>query len=460
MSTPTTPTAAKDSGHGGGDGVTLKIINAKDASGDGASISVTVADGLIQSISRESETAANDNCSSNNDSNSNKAEQVTVLDAEGRSISAGFIDCYARLRDPGFEKKGTIDSEARAAALNGFTTVFCSPDTDPVIDEAATVELIHRKARDTAHAKILPIAALTRGLEGTLLSELATLIAAGCVAASNADRPITDLQVLRSCMDYARTFDIVLVMNPVDYWLAGSGCAHEGATATRLGLPAIPVAAETVALSVMIELAWQTGARIHFSRITSARGAEMIGEAKREGLAISADASINHLIYEDTCLSTFDSQYRSVAPFRDIEDREGLRQAISDGTIDCICTDHAPHEHDAKLAPFPSAEPGISGFDTFLPLLLQLEHDSGIPLRQLLHCVNTAPAGIFGLASGRLETGYPADLVLFDEELEYELGAGKMLSAGHNTPLLGKTLRGKVQRTLVDGRMLAAEFSS
>lgn len=447
MSMQPTTEATNDNfhGHGGGNGAELKIINARDASGDGANISVTVDNGLIKSISRDGHGSEN---------RAAEADRLTIVDAQGQSISAGFIDCYARLRDPGFEKKGNIDSESRAAALNGFTTVFCSPDTDPVIDEAATVELIHRKARDTAHAKILPIAALTRGLEGSLLSELATLVDAGCIAASNADRPITDLQVLRSCMDYARTFDIVLVMNPVDYWLAGNGCAHEGATATRLGLPAIPVAAETVALSVMIELAWQTGARIHFSRITSARGAEMIGEAKREGLAISADTSINHLVYDDTCLSTFNSQYRSVAPFRDAADRDGLRQAISDGTIDCICTDHAPHEHDAKLAPFPSAEPGISGFDTFLPLLMQLEQDSAIPLRQLLHCVSTAPAGIFGLAGGRMETGYPADLVLFDEQFEYELSGVNMLSAGHNTPLMGRKLRGKVQQTLVEGRLL------
>lgn len=423
-------------------GSTLTIINAIDVGGVDAEISVTIENGLIKSVAPGPA-----------DSSGDSANQ-TVIDAKGRAISAGFIDCYARMRDPGFEKKGNIASESRAAALNGFTTVLCSPDTDPVIDEAATVELINRKARDTAHAKILPLAALTRGLEGELLSELATLMAAGCIAASNADRPITDLQVLRSCMDYARTFGVVLVVNPVDIWLAGNGCAHEGATATRLGLPAIPVAAETVALSMVIELAWQTGARIHFSRITSARGAEMIGEAKREGLAISADTSINHLHYDDTCVETFDSQYRSVAPFRDSKDRDGLRAAISDGTIDCICTDHAPHERDAKLAPFPSAEPGISAFDTFLPLLLKLQEESGIPLSRLLHCVSTAPAEIFGLNQGSLEAGSPADLVIFDRDVEYVLKAETMSSAGKNTPLLGEMLRGRVEHTIVDGRLL------
>lgn len=429
-------------------GSTLTIINATDAGGVDAEISITIENGLIKSVVESSGDSAHE-AASGSKGNS------TVLDAKGQAISAGFIDCYARMRDPGFEKKGNIASESRAAALNGFTTVLCSPDTDPVIDEAATVELIKRKARDTAHAKILPLAALTRGLEGELLSELATLKAAGCIAASNADRPITDLQVLRSCMDYARTFGVVMVVNPVDVWLAGNGCAHEGATATRLGLPAIPVAAETVALSMLIELTWQTGARIHFSRITSARGAEMIGKAKREGLSISADTSINHLHYDDTCVETFDSQYRSVAPFRDSKDRDGLREAIADGTIDCICTDHAPHERDAKLAPFPSAEPGISGFDTFLPLLLKLQIESGIPLSRLLHCVSAAPAEIFGLTQGRLEAGSPADLVIFNRDAEYVLQAGAMNSAGKNTPLLEEKLSGRVEHALVDGRLLS-----
>jgi len=196
----------------------IAILNAVDVTG--ARVSVLVENGLIKSI----------------DSNSNSPATVDqTIDAKDLTICAGLIDCYARLRDPGFEKKGNIESESRAAALNGITTVFCSPDTDPVIDEAATVELIHRKARDASYARILPLAALTRGLDGELLSEMATLKAAGCIAATNADRPFADLQVLRRCMDYARTFDIVMLVNPVDYWLGANGCAHEGATATRLG---------------------------------------------------------------------------------------------------------------------------------------------------------------------------------------------------------------------------------
>ena len=425
---------------------TLCIQNAVDISGSQQRIDVSIQDGVISDISTTG--------SSKNENSGQTGETTRVIDAGGFYLSAGFIDGYARLRDPGYEKKGTIESEARAAACNGITTLFCSPDTDPVIDEAATVELINRKARDSGFAKVLPIAALTQGLQGELLSELATLKAAGCVAASNADKPLTDLQVIRRCMDYARTFDIVLILNPADRWLTANGCVHEGATATRLGLPTIPVAAETVALAILIELAWQTGARIHFSRITSGRGIDMVAKAKQGGLPITADTSINHLIYDDSVLGNFDSLYSSVAPFRDVKDRDALRQAVADGTIDSICTDHSPHERDAKLAPFPSAAPGISGLDTFLPLLLKLEDESTIPLSQLLKAVTHNPAEIFGLKQGRLEKDAPADLIIFDALESFVLTESELLSKGHNSPQCGQQLRGRNKYTVVDGKVV------
>jgi len=415
----------------------LRIENAVDvSSSEQRHIDVCIENGVISDISQAG--------SGNDETSGSPAGEITVIDAGGHCVSAGFIDGYARLRDPGYEKKGTIESEARAAACNGITTLFCSPDTDPVIDEAATVELINRKARDSALAKVLPIAALTQGLRGELLSELATLKAAGCVA----------LQVIRRCMDYARTFDIVLILHPADRWLTANGCVHEGATATRLGLPTIPVAAETVALAILIELAWQTGARIHFSRITSGRGIDMVAKAKQGGLPITADTSINHLIYDDTVLGEFDSQYSSVAPFRDLDDRDALREALANGTIDSICTDHAPHERDAKLAPFPSAAPGISGLDTFLPLLMKLQDESSITLPDLLKAVTTNPARIFGLQQGNLETGSPADLIIFDPEESFVLKEEELLSKGHNSPQCGMQLRGRNKYTLVDGKVV------
>ncbi len=406
---------------------------------------IAIEDGLIKHIERQRNAQAQ---------TMEVADSVLRIDANGLLPSAGFIDVYARLREPGMEKKATIASEAKAAALGGITTLFCSPDTDPVIDEAATVELINRKARDAAFSRVLPLAATTRGLDGEHLSELATLTSAGCVAATNADKPIANLQVVRRLMDYARTFDTVLIFTPADPGLSANGCAHEGATASRLGIPAIPVAAETVALAMLIELAWQSGAKIHISRLSSKRGVEMIASAKKDGLDITADTTINHLFLEESCLADFDSQYRSVVPFRSTQDRESLREAVADGTIDVICSDHAPHDRDAKLAPFPSAAPGLSSLDTLLPLLLKLHHETGISLPRLLESVTAAPASIFKLQQGTLQAGRPADVILIDTEKEVTLEPATMHSKGKNSPFLGQTFRGQVKTCIARGRVL------
>ncbi len=427
---------------------TLTISNAINVTGDQQQpVTLSVENGMITRLDIGGKSSGEQKKPDANDQDNN-----ATIDGTGLCLCPGFIDSYARLRDPGFEKKGTIASEVRAAACNGITSVLCSPDTDPVIDESATVELINRKARDSGGARVLPIAALTRGLGGELLSELATLKADGCVAASNADHALVDLQVIRRCMEYARTFDIVLIFHPADRWLTANGCAHEGATAARLGLPMIPVAAETVALAMLIELAWQTGARVHFSRITSRRGVDMIRQARAGGLRITADTSINHLVYDHTMLAGFDSHFRSVAPFRDSDDRDALREGIVDGTLDSICTDHAPHERDAKLAPFPSAEPGISGFDTLLGLVLKLVEDADMPLATLIKALTANPARVFDLKNGYLEEGAPADLILFDANASQTIDTANFLSAGQNSPLNGHELKGRIVHTIIGGR--------
>jgi len=379
------------------------------------------------------------------------------LDATGLMICPGLIDIYARLRDPGYEKKADIKSEAYAALASGITTLLCSPDTDPVIDEVATVELINRRTQDAGFARVLPLAAMTQQLDGKRLSELATLKAAGCVGATNADVAMANTLVIRRAMEYARTFDIVLMFAPTDPWLKASGCAHEGAVSTRLGLPGIPVAAETVALSMLIELARQTGARVHFSRITSKRGAELIAQAKANGLPISADTSISHLFYTESHLANFDCNYHSEAPFRSETDREGLRQAVLEGTIDAICSDHAPHDADAKLAPFPSAEPGLSALDVLLPLLLQLAEECQIPIAQALKPATIGAAKVFDLDLGQLRVGSTADLALVDLESERVMSEETLLSRGKNSPTLGSTFKSKVRHALVGGQLYTAE---
>ena len=378
-----------------------------------------------------------------------------TIDAAGLITCPGLIDSYARLREPGFEKKADIRSETLAALNAGITTLICSPDTDPVIDEVATVELINRRSSDAGFARVLPLAAMTNGLDGAHLSELATLKDAGCIAASNADIPMANTLVIRRVMEYAKTFDIVLVFAPMDPWLRASGCAHEGAVSTRLGLPGIPVAAETVALSMLIELTRQTGARVHFSRVTSARGAELIAQAKSRGLPVTADTSIGHLFYTEANVAQFDSNYHSVAPFRSATDREGLRQAVLDGTLDAVCSDHAPHGADAKLAPFPSTEPGISAIDTLLPLLLQFGRECGLSFAQTLKPATSGPAAVFGLDLGSLKVGSAADIILLDPDAEFTVSRQSLNSRGKNSPCTGETLQGVVRHSIVDGRIHA-----
>ena len=384
-------------------------------------------------------------------------EPGQVFDANGLATTPGLIDCYARLREPGYEKKTTIAAEAKAALYNGITSIVCSPDTDPVIDEVATVELIKRRASDAGFARVLPLAALTRELDGQRLSELATLTSAGCIGATQADHPITDTLVIRRAMEYARTFDIVLVFAPQDHWLRADGCVHEGRVATRLGLPGIPVAAETVALSMLLELAGPIGNRIHFSRITSARGAELIDDAKQRGMPITADTSINHLFYTEQDVRDFDSNYHNVAPYRSSADRDALRKALKKGTLDAVCSDHAPHERDAKLAPFPATEPGLSSFDTFLPLLLRWGAEESLSLSRTLAPATVGPARVFDLPGGRVERDAPADLVLFDPNATRQLDSESIFSRGRNTPRLGELLQGAVRAVCIDGMLHQAE---
>ena len=380
-------------------------------------------------------------------------EAQRSIDADGLLAAPGLIDCYARLREPGYEKKADIQSETRAALAGGITSILCSPDTDPVIDEVATVELINRRTQDAGFSRVLPLAAMTRQLDGERLAELATLQSAGCVGATNADVPMANTLVVRRAMEYAKTFDVTLVFAPTDPWLKAAGCAHEGAVATRLGLPGIPIAAETVALSMLIELTRQTGARVHFSRITSARGTELIAAAKASGLAVTADTTIGHLFFTESALSEFDSNYHSVAPFRSEADKTGLRKAVIDGTLDAVCSDHSPHDPDAKLAPFPSTEPGLSTIDTFLPMLLQFGREEGLEPAQTLRSATTGPAQVFGLGYGQLAAGQTADIVLLDPAADVEVSMQSLLSRGKNSPLIGQTLKGKTRHSLVAGRV-------
>jgi len=380
--------------------------------------------------------------------------------ADGLWLTPGLVDLWARLGEPGHEQRGTIASESRAAALGGITTLACAPDTDPVIDETATVELIRHRAAQAGYARVHPIGALTRGLEGRQLAEMATLREAGCVAVSNADVPIGDTRVMRRAMEYAASFAIPLLVHPQDAFLAEGGCAHEGPVSTRLGLPGVPVAAEAVAMAQRLELVAQSGARVHFSRLSSARAVDLLRQAQRDGLPVSGDVAIHNLHFTEADLAGYDAMCHVLPPLRSAADRDALREAVADGVLLAICSNHAPLESDAKLAPFAQTEPGISAFDTMLPLLLQLGEEMGWSPLQTLRPATCAPARLLGLDAGTLAVGGAADLLLIEPDVEWHFYRAAMHSDGRNSPCEGRRFGARLRDTLIAGRRPGGESAA
>ncbi len=377
-----------------------------------------------------------------------------VIEAAGRVVCPGFVDLRACLREPGQEYKATIASETRAAAQGGITTLCCPPDTDPVIDTPAVAALVRRQAAAAGLARVVPLGALTRGLDGEHLSEMAALADAGCAGVSNGFRPLRSPLILLRAMEYAASFGLTVFVNAQDDALAGDGKAHDGAVATRLGLPAIPAAAETVAVATLLALVEQTGARVHFSLLSTARAAQMIARARHDGLPVTADVSIHHLHLCENDLLDFDAQCHVRPPLRTLRDRDGLRQWLADGAISAICSDHQPHEPDAKLRPFSETAPGISGLDTLLPLALRLVDAGVIDLSAMVDRLSLQPARILGIDGGELTPGSRADVCIFDPEADWVLDATALASQGRNTPYLDWEMRGRVTATLLAGRVV------
>jgi len=376
------------------------------------------------------------------------------IDASGRIVCPGLIDLRARLREPGLEYKATIESETRAAVTAGITTLCCPPDTEPVIDTPAMAQMIQHRAWRFGQAFIHPIGALTQGLEGKLLAEMEALDDAGCVAFSNALMPVTDTLVMRRALEYAASFDLTVFLHPLDPSLRGNGCVHEGEVGTRLGLPGIPEAAETVGVARDLALIEHTGCRAHFCGVSSARAIAMISEARGRGLPVSADVAAHHLHLTEHDIGEFNTQCHVLPPLRSSADREALRQAVASGVIDAVCSDHQPHEPDAKLAPFSDSAPGISALETLLPLTMRLAEEKIMTLPDAIALLTARPAAILGIDAGHLGTGATADICIVDPATAWLLTEAEMASRGHNTPFLGWEFRGRVTHTLIGGRMI------
>lgn len=381
-----------------------------------------------------------------------KAEQVIA--ANGCLVIPGVIDLCARVRQPGLEHKATIKSETTAASSAGITTLCCPPDTDPVIDETAVVDLINHGVKNAAHSNIVCLGAMTSKLKGEHLSEMAALKNAGCVGISNASKPITNTLVLRRAFEYAASHDLTVFIQPNDAYLSNSGCAHEGAVATRLGLPGIPDAAESTIIARDLELIAEIGLRAHFGRLSSAHSVNLIEQAQNRGLDVTADVAIHQLFLTDMDLSTYNSHCHVLPPFRELRDRDLLRHAVKHGVIQAVCSDHQPHEEDAKLHPFPATEPGISGLESLLPLMFKLVSEDVISLEQAVASLTSNPADILGIDKGHLSVGAIADITVVDPEQHWTLSSDSMLSQGKNTPFLGWDFEHQVKHTIISGQLM------
>ncbi len=378
----------------------------------------------------------------------------TTIDATGKWVIPGLIDLQARLREPGHEHKGTIASETRAAAHGGVTTLCMPPDTNPIIDNPSVAEQIEQLCIEADYARVLPIAALTQDLGGEYLAELDTLIDAGCIAASNANAPIKNTQVLRKALEYAASRNIQVIIRPEDPWLAAGGFINEGSVSARLGLQGIPSCAEVIAVSQILTLIEQTGASVHFGQISTAKASDLIAEAKERGLDITASVAAHHLFLNEIDVGDFNSLCHVRPPLRTQRDMDGLRTAVADGVIDVICSDHQPHDADAKLAPFESSEAGVSGVETLLPLTLRLVEEKLISPSAAVAMVTSNPAKALRLPYGQLNVGSLADLTVVDPECYWTVDNHSLLSHGKNTPFLGWQLKGKTIYTLFEGQIV------
>ena len=382
-----------------------------------------------------------------------------VIDARGCIVAPGLVDLAARLREPGQEHAGMLESELAAAVAGGVTSLVCPPDTQPVLDEPGLVEMLRYRAEKLHQARVLPLGALTVGLKGDVLTEMGQLTAAGCVGFSQAEVPIQSTQVLQRALQYASTFGFAVWLRPQELYL-GKGVAASGALATRMGLSGVSVAAETIALHTIFELVRSTRARVHLCRISSAQGVDLVRQAKSEGLPVTADVSINSLHLTDADMGYFDSRARLTPVLRQQRDRDALRAGLADGTLDVLVSDHTPVDADAKALPFAEAEPGATGLELLWSLALKWGQDAQLPVTQVLSRITADPARVLGTTLGSLQdsvghlaVGGVADVCVLSTEGHWLVADAALRSQGKSTPFSGYELPGRVLATVVGGQV-------
>ncbi len=379
-------------------------------------------------------------------------EGTDVIDCRGKLVGPGLIDMRAFIGEPGAASRETFASASQAAAAGGVTTIICQPDTSPAIDDPATVDFVLRRARDTAIVHVHPMAAITKGLEGKEMTEIGLLKAAGAVAFTDGDKSVTNAQVMRRALTYAGDFDALIVHHTEDPNLIGDGVMNEGEFAARLGLLGIPRAAETIMLERDIRLVALSGGRYHAASITCAESLDVVRRAKQEGLHVTAAASINHVTLNENDIGAYRTFLKVSPPLRAESDRKGLIEAVAEGLVDVIMSDHNPQDVETKRLPFAEASPGAIGLETMLSAALRLVHNGEITLMALLRAMSTRPAELLGLPGGTLRPGAPADVIVIDPDLPWVLEPAELKSKCKNTPFDEARLTGRVVRTIVGGR--------
>lgn len=384
----------------------------------------------------------------------NAPAEAEIIDCGGHVLIPGLVDMRVQLREPGGEHQETIATGSLAAAAGGVTSMVCLPNTDPVIDDISGVEYIARRARETKRAKIYCYGALTRGLQGKDLVEIGMLSEFGALGFTDALHAVADAQVMRRALYYARTFDLLIVQHPEEASLAANGAMNNGELATRIGLPGIPACAEVMMIERDLHLVRMSGARYHVAHVSTSAAIEAIRKAKQEGLRVTCDTAPPYFSLNENEIGDYRTFAKLSPPLRGEPDRRAVAAAVAEGVIDCIASDHSPHDVESKRVPFVQAAAGIIGLDTLLPVSLELYHKGSLSLLNLLKCMTCRPAEILGLPQGRLARGAPADMVLIDLDKPHRIDVASFKSKSKNSPYDGRPAQGLVLKTFVDGRLV------